>query len=532
MREHMVHRNSTVIQLPVHNSPYSKNINHVPSCIDDIISTICCYYNKNFYPMFAGSYCFLLGYSSGSHYYEKIQIEDNSSQLLFGCSGIRYEFGENKDIKSIILIILEALRNNEFVAIHIDSFYCPWDKLFGQLHNNHVVLVTGINVKKSLLFVCDPWFDKEEWIDWNIIKTACKFYIKFYIEDCSMCDINDTFLVENLNLSINRKHQNAFENIRLFANMLLENFDYTDLDSVNYFDSTFQKKLQQVVYSRCKYLSFMNFIIPKSKIITHNHCTEFSRFISSWQITQRMIAKAYIQKSKANNDFIKHIYNKIILISKEEELFLTNRILNEFPKNIHFIEKNISSKSKASSFENVDLSEYLNNKAFDDVLGNYSANFSGKRTFFLINNEITIQKQHICGEKIDLYENVNKKFDNVTCLGQEIHVGVQCVLGITVYGCSEFGSFSDYWRLVDKNNNNYYFEVSISDHSVSPKYNENIVYTGDVYIRESNQKCKFVRSNCHIFSKEILFGRLIEIEKIVLPNCPCTHVFFVVLHKK
>jgi len=515
------------IRLDIHNSPFSKQIDHVPSCFDDIISTVCTAYKLDYFPMFASSYSFLLSDKDEAHYMQ-IDTKDDLSELLYGCSGLSYVYKYKTDTEELYSVILDELKEKRPVAIHFDAFYCPWDKLNGKIHNDHMVLVVGVDEESRKLFVCDPWFDKEEWIPADLIDVACGYYVTFSFEAFDLPEIDDEYLISNLNRAINRDSQNAFDNIRKFAERLPTEFDFSDLNANNFFDSTCSKTIQRVVYSRCKYLAFLCYMIPKSRMITKEKCIEFGRFMVAWRIVQNLFAKAYIQKIKPGAPFLQHLSNKIISIANEEEHFLTDTIFHK--TNAEYL--NLTSSSNVpenKEAKSVDLSQYLNNKAFDYLCSKYKADFTGKRSFLLTDDESVKSEYAVKDIRIPLFENVEKEYDNIICLGQEISCEAKNVSGMIICACGEFGNYSDYWKIVDENGREHCFKVTVSDHSSHPRSDEAVVYTTDKCGRRNDGVAVVVCENCHIFTEQVWFDSRINVEKIILPNCPCTHIFSVIL---
>lgn len=513
------------VQLPMHNCSVPKHIDQVPSCFDDIIATICSYYKLNYIPMFAQSYSF--EYSDDYEiYYKSIYTTNIESELLYNCSGVSYKFFRFENTSALLDIIYDELINNRPVAIHFDAYYCHWDQFYGVLHNNHMVMVTGFDMDNEKIFVCDSWFDTQAWIDFNVLNTVCKYYVLFAFDKPRNHIFDDYYMIENLQKSICRNIQSVFENIRRFGYDFLIKFNADDLDCDNYFFSEFHTLLQGVIYSRCKYLTFLQYMSEKSKIITQQKCIEFKRFVLAWRSVQWMIGKAYVQKATASDQLIHRISKKIILLANEEEFFVTN-LLSSSDNSNKCVSNSINIHSSDCA-KNINLSSFLNNKAFDYMSGIYRADFGGINEFFALDNVDTIREFSHDNINLHLFDNVHNEYDNVICLGQEITVSVRSMTRLLICGCCEYGSYADYWQAVDSQGNINYFEVSISDYPAPPRAGETVVYTNDVYCAQ-NGKIELCHPNCHIFAEDIRFDKPIEIQKFILPYCPCMHIFSIII---
>ena len=515
------------IQLDIHNAPFPKQIHPVPSCFHDIICTVCEAYKLDCFPMFASSFSFVLN-NNKETYYRQVDTRDDLIELLYRCCGLSYKVKEKVETGKLYNTIIYELKENRPVAIHFDSFYCPWDTLNGKTHNDHMVLVTGIDEKEGKLFVCDPWFYKEEWIPIGILEEACTYYAVFKFDNYDRPKIDDEYLISNLNCSINRDGQNAFENIRKFAQRLPIDFDFSDLDTENFFNSTCSKTIERVVYSRCKYLAFLYYMVPKSKILTKEKCVDFERFLNAWKIVQILFAKAYIQKLTPGAPFLHHLSSKIISIADEEERFLTHTIFSQVNAK-HLGGTTEWNLPKNKEVINIDLADCLNNKAFDYLCEKYNAAFTEKGTFLLLDDEALKNKYIVKDIKIPILENAEKEYDNAICLGQEISCSAKNVSRLIVCACAEFGCYWDRWTLVDDKGREHCFNIFVSDHSFSPHDDEIVVYTTDKYTRESDGISVMTQGNCHIFAEYVYLGENLNIEKIILPNCPFVHVFSVAL---
>ena len=510
------------IKLDLHINPAPRHVPQVPSCFDDIISTIASYWNINCLPMFAGSYSFLLRESSGK-YYERVYTEDPGRDILTKYCGITYKFVEKCRNSTLEEVVISELSENRPIVVHFDAYYCPWDQFKGKIHNNHMVTVSGIDTDNSKIHICDSWFDIEEWVDISLLDDACKFYVLFSRSNNDIKEMDKELAFKILWSSIYSGGTSAFDSIRKFANDIKSNFDHNDIECDNFFYSAYHNVFQSVIYSRCKYLSFLLYASEKFGILSKEKCMEFKRFALAWRNIQWMIGKAYVQKADKNSALIGRICEKITLLADEEEYFLFENILNKKDAvqedlNFHGM---IIDREKADM---IDLSRYYNNKAFDYLSIKYGANFGGAEEFFALDGKDISESVIYKGIDLCLFDNVQNEYDNVVCLSQRIEIPKRKYQKAVVCGFCEYGTYTDFFSITDTSKNTKYFEISFSDYPAPPREGERSVFDSDVYYTVDG-KLEIAHKNCHIFAREIELNLNTDADSITLPYCPCMHIF-------
>lgn len=153
------------------------------SCLYDILATIATY-NKIEY-----KYCFIdeLRFEFNYQLYEKecflgnaIKITENKVFSNFekysGYKLIHCYFDKFQDELNYII---NSLAINQPAIVHFDAFYLPWDPFFGKMHNDHCVLITGLDLLYGKVNILDPYFNTNNEIDLKSIENASSFFIYF-----------------------------------------------------------------------------------------------------------------------------------------------------------------------------------------------------------------------------------------------------------------------------------------------------------------------------------------------------------------
>ena len=520
------------ILLDIQNSPAPRQMPQVPSCFDDIIFTIGNYLKIDCFPMFAASYSFdfrKTAKSASEKYYERIAVHDRKIELLEKFCGLTYYYIKISPNDNLTDIIIDELQNGNMMAVHFDAYYCPWDQFYGQFHNDHMVIVSGIDTEKSEIYVCDPWFDTARKIDSDILKNACKYAVIFVQTENPTVKPSKHSAAEYLRSSVFTDGVSAFDSMREFAEEFRCGFDSGDIECDNFFYSDYHGILQKVIYSRCKYLSFLKYASDSFGFVPFDNPDKLKHFALSWRNIQWMIGKAYIQKADRNNILTDRIYRKIILLADEEESCFNGFLIADSEKSGLLSrlddENNSKVRCEANAFQKyaVDLSKYYNNKALDYTSDYKGADFGGLGEFFCLDNAVG-EKNSLYGE-YDLYlpYKADCKYDNMICLGQKIKLPSLCVRRVVFRGFSEYGSYSDYFGITDSDGKDSFYLLSFSDYSTPPSDSETVLLTTDVCASDGD---KFVTAHkdCHIFAKSIeLNGKRGGL--LTLPYCPCIHIF-------
>lgn len=133
--------------------------NEFAICFEDCVETLCDYLRVDYQMMFLDQF---------KTYYIKnvtdfstdvaqcFRWSDQYLEYLSQYHGINLKYMENCGITDIVA---SELKKGKPAIMHLDVFYCPWDKLYQKIHNCHMGITTGID--DEYVFVCDP-YDKVE----------------------------------------------------------------------------------------------------------------------------------------------------------------------------------------------------------------------------------------------------------------------------------------------------------------------------------------------------------------------------------
>jgi hypothetical protein len=504
-----------------------------PSCFDDIIASVCNYFGIDYQLRFMMSWTFK--YVSKSEkanltFEERLQYPYScENELLAQYSGLTIEHFKLNNNDIFIENLTNQLKKGNPVYVHFNAYYCPWDPMFGKLHNNHVCLAIGLNDMDSIL-ICDPWNLKEcETVSLNSFVKQCKFYGNFTINS----NINnvdnskiDKILYDGMTqiLLLNNTHT-IFDSICIFANEFLTDFNPKE---VNNYDGNYTNKLRGIQYNRNKFLIFLKYIKNKYDFnIDISILDEYQRIIHSWQIVVSLIIKSYFLKEISS--LKKNIAKKIVEISnKEKELYykIINREQYSYTHTLQNLNQPYTSIDLKKNI--IKLEKYFNNKAFDYQYENmYNANFSGCNDFYILGNINRHEILRINNISFDFYNNLYNELDNITCLGQSIKMNTRGNK-ISIIGSCDFGSFTDTLYIQYSNGITEPIKISFSDFAMDPIFDEKIVWYGKAYYRDIDEN-KVCHENAYIYMKSYQLVYTDEILNIILPNCPCMHIFAITL---
>ncbi|UUZ84756.1 BtrH N-terminal domain-containing protein [Paenibacillus sp. P26] len=177
-------------------------------------------------------------------------------------------------------------------------------------------------------------------------------------------------------------------------------------------------------------------------------------------------------------------------------------------------------------FHYVDLLPYFNNQAFGDPESN--ADLTGAGEFFLLENEGAFPESSLSTDHLSFVLPVplGYKNDNISCQDQQIDVEEAVYDEISILGCAEWGDQVTELVLGFEDGDTEPISVTITDWVWDPRYGETPVISNRIQRKVPNA---FVPDIGHLFGAKYRIQNKKKLNKIVLPYCPCLHIFAVTL---
>lgn len=294
--------------IPLHN----KKLN----CFQDTVATIARYYNTDYELMLLNNWGF--SFKQGSH----INPESiNNLSLLEDYHGINVKFYYRKEIEYILnSIYLDTTKNKPISAI-VDTYYIPWDKNYGILHNpEHILIITGISFEKEEIYCIDSFYKvSSKILPFNLFQKAVNGYIQFKKNKIKWKKYNWKELV--IKSISDQNYRNRFEDMYKLSTVIEEDFDYYKdkiNKSKNLWHSSLIFRLGGVARGRLSFSLALEYLMLKFKekqlIKIINYLVEIA---DDWNMIRILLVKGLMTRSSA--EICKNVSSRIRSVAEKEK---------------------------------------------------------------------------------------------------------------------------------------------------------------------------------------------------------------------
>lgn len=516
-------------------------------CLENLILAIAKWMKKDYELMFTEAWGFsykpirtcdgeIIGENIDVHTYRK-----DKWNSLYKYHGIGVKEKESRDYSMGLSIIKNQLSANMPVVIHMDTFWCHWRKeLYQKFHRSHYCLVTNIDDRNNNLFVFDAQIaNKGVILPIDDFIKGFRGYITFENKDIGIGSVDWKEIIENSTYRLKNTDEsiNLFEDMRILANDIKYKLVFEN-EVKNFEEFPFKAQIFQKIFDigrGCKqYSTALKYInklynIQELDILSNRMNFAGNRWFSIFGmlcksyymnhndlIIDRVVAKI---KEAANDE--EDIADNLVKLCKYGSLTSVDTLHKETKKHID---------SKINKIFYLDLSQYFNNQGFSSSLSlDCSAELSNGGRYFL--------NENLPDERIWSINNMKFKFpilaentnDNISCMGQNIHVRQIRGKNIMVLGCSELGNHSEYMniRYTDGHVEKVPLEFT-SWLSSNKSFGEIIAWTGKGAER-TKDTVQVYPFPVHIYAKNYLLQYDGIVSSIELPVCPNIHIFAISL---
>ncbi len=381
-------------------------------------------------------------------------------------------------------------------------------------HNNHIVIVLGIDWKKERFVVCDPYYMQEkQFVPFSQIKEASKF-----------CYLMESEWYQRANEEEIRKRAfEALENEEPIRNMerFLSDFSarIQKLEVDGLFDLDWVLTIEQGFMTRHYLWIFYRNLYINGRNNLHGFLSVgFFKCLQQWKECVVHSHKA-VRKKKQNiyyQRFIDSFY-KVLSIEKEIHRCIRNR---NFSAPQVLSGQAVPFKANQIPF---DLIPYFNSRACKTSLKDrIDADVTGEGEFILPTKK---RFRIIKKDKIRYPVFLGEKLDHVRCSGQTLMLpsdmqwkGIACLV------CSEWGC-SQLLLTVKGERADYITDFIVNDFSFEQ---ENSICIGKSFL-SGNKKDTILQKK--VFFQSVYFGFPEDdcIKEIVVPDCSSLHLFSMVL---
>lgn len=198
------------------------------SCLYDILKTIAAFYNSSLDNIYINEFGFDFDYAQ----YEKTgligeslkQKPDPALTNMENFYGLKLEKCYFEKFEQELDYIKASLEEKSPAIIHFDSYKLPWDPFYNKIHNNHILLITGMDSKSFC--IVDPYFNKtNEILSIETVKNASEFFMYFIKNEAfgKIPSFND--LLKTYYGNIKLHPSSSYINLEYFSQAFLTSFD-------------------------------------------------------------------------------------------------------------------------------------------------------------------------------------------------------------------------------------------------------------------------------------------------------------------
>lgn len=457
--------------------------------------------------------------------------------------GIEVTCIQPKSASEVIDAICHELDNNKPIILYMDSFWCPWFKgRYQQFHTAHYCLITGINDTRDILYCVDGQ-NAGKGAELPIYNMAQGFgeYITFNRVEPIFAERNWQKIIMDSLKRFNLGGYSIFDMLRCFAKDLVPNIDF-DAELSQYKDNPFNSPLFELFLAigrgRKQFAKALQYLSIRDN---NPQLMEFAdRLIRAgdrWSSIFGMVVKCYYMNK--DMELLKKVVQKIEEAADDEET-IANELMKYtetgymgFYSNQH-VKSYTPLNNDLSHYFFVDLNNYYNNKAFDEITNdNITAELSnGGR--FMLSDDIPKDRIWNIEHMRFLFPKTGTDInDNISCNAQSILIPSLEYRHLMLLGCAELGNHAD--KLIITYTDGYSEEVPMEFTSwLTPKpvFGESIALSGRGAVKNSiSGNVDIYPFPVSIYAVHYALKHVGSISSIKLPYCLNIHLFALTLGK-
>ncbi|QKS44540.1 hypothetical protein HUB94_09040 [Paenibacillus cellulosilyticus] len=453
---------------------------------------------------------------------EKFILSDTQNECLFQFLGIEVIMHEQLQLHELLDLAATQMGQGLPVLAWFDSYYNSWDPLFGKEHNNHMCLITGMDIQNQTFTICDPYFGKQnEVVPFQVIDQASgRRYAALNI----LPVVEHQASIELLYASAQRFMQE--NGLRHFASDIENNwtndlsFIWNQESGGLFWNSKFYRLIKNVIIlDRHKFKELVLYYIDKEghNSFLQSIIDQIHIIITHWEAALNMMTKAIVTSSitaKLKTNFITKVNNVVQLEHSLAQMIYSSSFDSG---KLHPVKDTMNAEKHTDDLRHVplDLSRHMNNRGFSyELSAACTADITGTGEYVYVNSgqmESSTFNMPTIGSDM---------MDNIACMGQVLPVDPLRCKGIAILGCSEWGDSSAFLTIIYQDGTEKNYPVILTDFINEPRYNESVEMKLSLVDKNDNLKV----SDAYLFRVMIYFEENEVIDFIQLPVCSNMHI--------
>ncbi|MEJ6950347.1 hypothetical protein [Natronospora cellulosivora (SeqCode)] len=494
------------------------------TCKDGLLATLAEWLGRDYSVLLGSIWNFIFRNKTNSVLENRIQAYPTFSSKMFEQEcGIRLSYYEGTEIS--ISDIKKSILLNKPLILHFDMYWCPWaENFFQQKHDpKHAFLVIGFD---DFGFHCIDYSPRTE-------RAFLPYeYFRKGFKSCNMIDIlpysneaiSDWRVFFKNTIDIIEK-DNIFDNMRKFSRYLLESFNLNK--EIEKDDIVARNRIiweiNRVFLLRVLFSDTLKNIEREKDYNVVQLCKKLSMAGDKWFLMGNLLTKLFLNQDER---IIERLATRIDYIADyEENIFSSFMELYNNDSYYFSIDKNEPSKL---GLLHVDLSEYVNCRAFQSDNTDSIPNLTGDGAYFLKDQQLQLEVlpyRNILHFR--LHNILNGKMDNIFCKNQTIKIPQGKYSGIYLLGCSVNGNFMEELVINYLDEPNQVDFITFVDlYPPAAKFNQEIVWLGDCSRDRNTSSVDFVGA-LYVYHLKLNQDKMAV--SIKLPSCSNMHIFSITL---
>lgn len=433
--------------------------------------------------------------------------------------------------------IIEKLRSGISICISILGYYCPWDWRYREIKEGaHAFFITDYDEINDLFTCLDPYYEKKDvLLHGENIRNGFQSFREFFI-------VNDVKVYPSLKLLMNVLadiiSRNVIDSFKCLGEGIKENFQLNK--EIEDFNEEYDYSIDEIHGKM--------YLNQKLKEIVHN-CVRFSVVLRKYAEWFPMHAQEFLQTADEMKiisekwEMIRYQLLKMLFASNYQKISesICRRIFILVDEEKDLIEKVMhiaNSKNelrtigqgavyRSGAIEYIDITSYFNNKGVSSQESQL-ADFNGIGEFILEHSFENISSDF----KLPDYK--MNCYDNISCMQQVVNIEhVDYYTEVLLLGCSEWGTYKDYFTIIHEDNTQEKILVELYDWT--PNLLDEfecleLVQCMKTTLGETGKENIAEKCFIYILSRRINAQK--KVKAVKFPECENMHVFALSLKHK
>ncbi|MCQ1531143.1 BtrH N-terminal domain-containing protein [Lutispora saccharofermentans] len=518
------------------------------NCLEDLYMSVADWFHVDYELMYSEAWGF--SYTQGHNLSETSLLSDlfrpgngDRDALWQLYHGMAVTCTQPKSVSEVIDVICRELGNNKPVILYMDSFWCPWYKgRYQQFHTAHYCLITGINETHDVLYCVDGQ-NAGNGAELPVYNMAQGFgeYITFNKVEPSFADRSWQEIISDSMKRFNLSDNSIFDMLRCFAKDLVPKVDF-NAELSQYKDNPFNAPLFELFLAIgrgrkqfAKSLQYLSINYNDARLM--GFADRLIRAGDRWSSIFGMIIKSYYMNKEI--EMLKKVAQKIEEAADDEERIASE--LREYAetghtasKQIHLIKSHMPLDNDLKQYFSVDLTNYYNNKAFDEVYNDKITAELSNGGRFMLSDDIPKDRNWNIEHMKFLFPMIGTGVnDNISCNAQNIPIPSLEYNHLMLLGCSELGNHADYLMVAYKDGFTEQVPIELTSWlTPKPTFGECIALTGRGAVKNSiSGNVDIYPFTVSIYAAHYALKHEGIIDSIKLPYCLNIHLFALTLGK-